>query len=344
MKHLDYSVVIATRNRPSALRLSIPRMLQQSREPAQLIVIDSSDDHTETLEAVREAVNGHPVSLVVRHSERGLTLQRNAGLQLVTNPVTFYPDDDSIWFPGTAEEILAVYERDEEGRIAAVCGGDSPNPPPDFLVTGSKTYSMRKSDRVLRGVAGKRIKLENRFVPDPARLVGRDYIRGCRIPEWFQERDVVPVEWMTGFRMSFRTEVIRSTGFNEAFKNYCLFEDIDASFKAWQLGMVAGARSARIFHYKSPERRAGGRRLGVEQVLNKAYVVASFTPVGHTARIATKRFAVYKILQYLAGARDAFGRERLKGAVAAARKLRPLLSVPPGDVERVYQRSISECF
>ena len=43
---LDFDVVIATRNRPQALELSIPLILGQSRQPKKLIVIDSSDDQT----------------------------------------------------------------------------------------------------------------------------------------------------------------------------------------------------------------------------------------------------------------------------------------------------------
>jgi hypothetical protein len=38
-------VVIATRNRPEALALTIPLILGQSRQPEKLIVIDSSNDH-----------------------------------------------------------------------------------------------------------------------------------------------------------------------------------------------------------------------------------------------------------------------------------------------------------
>ena len=57
MKRLDHSIVIATCNRPAALRLSIPRMLKQSRPPTQLIVIDSSDDHAAAVKAVIAASN-----------------------------------------------------------------------------------------------------------------------------------------------------------------------------------------------------------------------------------------------------------------------------------------------
>lgn len=133
-------------------------MLSQSRPPVQLIIIDSSDEHQATVETVVESTGVHPVDLTILQSEKGVTLERNLSLPLIDHPVVFFPDDDSIWFPGVASAILDDCEADLEKRIAAVCG----------------------------------------------------------------------VEWTAGFLMSFRTEVIRQVGFDEALSRYSLFEDIDA--------------------------------------------------------------------------------------------------------------------
>ncbi len=80
MNRLEYAIVIATRNRPAALRLSIPRMLSQSRPPSQLIVVDSSDDHAASIEAVKDGVGNHPVELNIRHTVPSSSAQRNLGL------------------------------------------------------------------------------------------------------------------------------------------------------------------------------------------------------------------------------------------------------------------------
>ena len=90
MKPLDYTTVIATRNRPEALLLSIPRMLNQSRPPSQLVVVDSSDDHSLCQDAVKKAVGDSGVDLTVIAGQRGLTLQRNQGLDLVKHPIVFF--------------------------------------------------------------------------------------------------------------------------------------------------------------------------------------------------------------------------------------------------------------
>jgi glycosyltransferase involved in cell wall biosynthesis len=343
MKPLDHSIVIATRNRPAALRLSIPRMLSQARPPSQLIVVDSSDDHPATVAAVKESVGDHSVELTILQSERGLTRQRNLGLNQVTTPVVFFPDDDSIWFPGVAEAQMEVYEKDEEERIAAVCAAESPTPPPAWQPGGPLAYQMRASHRFQQRIAATRSKIENVLFPDPAKLVGRSFWPAPgELPDWFMDYDVVLVEWMTGFRMSFRTSVIRKVGFDENFSRYSLFEDIDASFSAWKHGWVVGARRARVFHYRSPENRGQGRRLGAEQLLNKAYVVAKHTPLEHKARGKLRKFGRYKVLQYLLGARNQFGRERYEGAKAALAPLTNLSRHQGSELPSAYVASISE--
>lgn len=340
--NMDYTIVIATRNRPAALRLSIPRMLAQSRPPAQLIVIDSSDDHAATAAAVRESVGDHPVELIVRPSARGLTLQRNASLDLIRHPVVFFPDDDSIWFPGVAEAKMAVYELDPEEKIAAVCAAESSTPPPDWDQSVSPMYSMRRSHRIQQRVAVMRASLENLLVPDPARVAGRSFWPPFEaLPPWFTQKNVVLVEWMTGFRMSYRTKVIRQVRFDETFTRYSLFEDIDASFGAWKHGQVVGARCALVYHYRSPERRDNGRRLGVEQLLNKAYVVVKHTAIQHPARRRLVRFARYKAFQYRVAAVDQFGQDRYQGAKIALEAVARLAGARVEAAAEEYLRELA---
>ncbi|MBL6911122.1 MAG: glycosyltransferase, partial [Pirellulales bacterium] len=102
MTPLSYSIAIATRNRLDALKLSIPLMLNQSRPPSQLIVVDSSDNHEPVKELVQSLTDKTPLDTIVYHSPKGLTRQRNKALEYVTHPIVFFPDDDSIWFNNTA--------------------------------------------------------------------------------------------------------------------------------------------------------------------------------------------------------------------------------------------------
>ena len=339
---LNYSIVIATRNRPAALRLSIPRMLTQTRLPSQLIVVDSSDDHEAVVEVVKACVEGHLIDWMIINSERGVTRQRNIGLKHVAKPVVFFPDDDSIWFSDTAEAQMRVYERDTEKRISAVCAAESSTPPLDWeLSSAKKSYELRFSHRIHQRIGGYRTKLENRLFPDPAKLAGRkNWPDLTEIPCWFQTEDVVFVEYMTGFRMSFRTPVIQSVGFDEILSQYSLCEDIDASLGAWSQGWVVAARKARVFHYRAPERRENGNRYGVCHLLNKAYVVTKHTAVGDYSREKILPYSQYKIFLYALARGDEFSRERYLGAKNAFAGVIKLTSSPRESAGSCYENEL----
>jgi glycosyltransferase involved in cell wall biosynthesis len=339
---MSYTIVVATRNRLDALRLSIPRMLEQAYAPAQLIVVDSSDDHEPVAEFIRSATKGKDVAVETIHSARGLTLQRNVGLERVRHPLVFFPDDDSIWFPGVAEAIMAVYERDTAGAISAVCAYESLSPPPGFLKV-TANYTMSKVDRVKQPLILFRSRIEDRLFPDPGRVLARSLIANAHPPSWLKEANISLAGWMTGFRMTFRTEVARRIKFDENLTRYSLFEDRDASYGAWREGAVVATPAARVFHYRSPERRDSGRRMGATQLLNLAYIIAKHTPVGNTCRKHLLSFARYKCLLYFFAARDTFGRDRLSGARSALRELPAFVRTPPEKAAEVYTEALSKC-
>ena len=323
--HLEYDAVIATRNRPDALALSLPLLVGQTRPPRRLIVIDSSDDHAPVAAAVAKSVTGWNGDLVIEHSAKGLPLQRNRGLAHVTAPVVLFPDDDSLLYPDAAEQILAVYERDRDAAIAAVCALEAMEPPGDASA-GAFSYVVADAEtrkRRFRGVQGR---IERKFTwLKPAKILGRHLNARHAVPEWLGEVEARPVEYMTGFRMSFRTHAIRRTGFDEALRDYGLYEDIDASFSAGESGLVVAAWRSKIYHHRFPGARANGRALGMIEVLNMVYVILKHaTPerLGtRQAGLVRRRLAGFvplRVAADLVGVGSAFGRQRLIGAATAA--------------------------
>lgn len=323
--------------------MSVPAMVAQGVPPSQLIVVDSSDNHEPSRSVVQEALRSFSGRVDILHTPKGLTLQRNAGLKIVQHPIVFFPDDDSIWYPDVAEVKLSIYQRDSGGMISAVCGAESKISPVQLPKANSGAYKMRRSDRFKQILGHRRYQLENLIAPDPARLAGRNFIQKQPSPPWLADLNAVPVEWMTGFRMSFRTNAIRQVGFDENFRAYSLFEDIDASFAVWRSGVVVGARNARIFHFKSPERRDNGYRLGAEQILNKAYILAKHTPIGSLARGKMYRFARFKCFLYSLDLRDGFSRDRLRGAKQATGAIDEILSANPSEALVAYRSSMDRC-
>ena len=343
-RRLDFDVVIATRNRPEALALSIPLILGQSRRPQRLIVIDSSDDHARVAGTVAEAVAkaGWSGSVVVEHTGPGLTRQRNRGLAHVGAEIVFFPDDDSLFHPGTSEAIMRAYELDSEGRIAGVCSADAPEPPPGVLA--AQQYEMTSGHKFHARITRQRNRLERRFnALTPTMYVG-DLLRSRRPPpDWLKAENCVLVESMTGYRMSFRSAVARAVGFDETLGSYALNEDLDASFAAMRHGALVGARNARIYHHRFPSGRGDPYMLGLMRVLNRSYVTlkhvhdAGLAPAqAERARRLVRQFCRLKVLSCLPRLYRRGTRDELRGVRAALDGIRAMLDAPRADLPRIY--------
>lgn len=223
---LDYAVVVATRNRLDALRASVPLFLGQSRQPARLIIVDCSDKHDAVVDYLSEMEQNTSIPIeLIRADAANLPLQRNIGIQRVSEAVTMLPDDDSLWFPDTAERIMAIYEKDVTGLIGGVGGFESETSPLANSASPQKAYSLSNSVSATR----LRNRLEDRFVPQPFRSFGQECIRAVR-PRATRAGigDLTFVESITGFRMSYRTPLLRDLGFDPTMGSrvgYALGED-----------------------------------------------------------------------------------------------------------------------
>ena len=319
MAPVSYDVVMATRNRPEALRLSIPLILSQSRLPSQLIIVDSSDNPAPTAAVVGKYYGACPTDVKLLHSAQGTSLQRNIGLRLATSDVVFFPDDDLLVHPGALQSMLRIYELDRTGVIGGVCSAEAIKPPPGFLSDAPMSYQMSAFDRLKLRLGRPRNALENRLFPDPYLLHAHSQYSSRTIPEWLGAENAVLVEWMTGFRMSFRTELIRRCGFDETLGRYALHEDTDAGFQVMKTHLLVGARNAQIYHHKMPGARDSGRRIGGMNILNRAYIIAKHAEPSSSAVRNLQRYSMYKLFQYSMQMGSAYGRERLRGAVAAYR-------------------------
>ena len=343
MTETTYSAVIVTRNRAHALRLTIPLLLAQSRPPMEMVVIDSSDDHAEVAGLVAGMAADAAVPLRCVQSAPGMTHQRNVGLEQVSGDVVLYPDDDSLFFPGAMARVMAVYDRDAEGRIGGVGGAESFVPPPGVLGS-TGTYEMSRSDRIKARIARPRYALQNRIADDPLVIRARQMIAEMSLPDWLDEAGAKVVPYNTGFRMSFRRHVIEAVRFEEKLGRYALLEDIDAALGVLGTGhLLVAAEGAGVYHHKSPERRADGYAWGVIQLLNRAYVMARHHRGDPALIRATRAHGRLKIAQYALGLRSGFGRGRLAGALKGYAHQMPILRAAPDEVDAAYLSAREIC-
>ncbi len=341
---MDFDIVIATRNRHSSLELSLPLMLGQARLPGRLVIVDASDDFARTkelLQGIASRVSGN-FCLDLVQSEPGASRQRNLGLTRVGAPIVFFPDDDALWFPGFADAIMRIYERDAEGLIGAVGGTESDRPPPGLLpgVRAPTDGLNVKLPGIVEQLANT---LERKYFPDPLFAQARIFSRQKKTPEWLAEEEAVLTNTITGFRMSFRTELIRRTGFDETLSRYSLFEDHDACMGVLATHCLVDARRARVFHHRLPQKRADELELGVMHILNRAYILWKRRPSGFELESLLWRYAYYKTARYLLRAYSRSGRRRLRGAWRAARCVSSLRDTLPGDATKQYVSLRNAC-
>jgi GT2 family glycosyltransferase len=125
---LDYSVVVATYERADRLRDALASVRQQTRPPAQVIVVDSSDGRES--EAI---TNDSGLPAVYLRAERpSAAIQRNQGFREVKTHLVAFIDDDVVLAPDVFEKLCGVFESMPEtgGVSARMNGAEHPAPCP----------------------------------------------------------------------------------------------------------------------------------------------------------------------------------------------------------------------
>lgn len=117
---MTISVCIPTYNRPVQVGTLLNNLLEQHCLPDEVVIVDSSPDRA-TERVVSGFADRFP-ALVYRHSEKGLTLQRNRAIELATGDLVAFLDDDVLLEPEFLAAAERVFAADREGLIGGVTG------------------------------------------------------------------------------------------------------------------------------------------------------------------------------------------------------------------------------
>ncbi|TML79488.1 MAG: glycosyltransferase [Actinobacteria bacterium] len=234
-----FSLVIATRGRPKVLGETLASAARCDPRPSEVIVVDG--DGSGSAEPVARAAGAR-----YRRSAPGLTVQRNAGLDLAQGDVVVFVDDDTELHPRLFAALADAY-RD-----------------PDVLgVTGPVV------DRDLRRFGNMRSRWR-RLLPGGGRegsLTRYGYPR--RVQDETRERDV---EYMLGGLMTARRDAALQVRFDERLADYGLLEDEDFSYRLSRLGRIRFAPSASVVHRNVGAARKREREFNRMVVVNRAYL------------------------------------------------------------------------
>jgi GT2 family glycosyltransferase len=237
-----FSLVIATRGRPATLRETLRSAARCAPPPDETIVVDG-DEGRSAEPVAREAGTRYA------HSAPGLTVQRNAGLDLASGDVVVFVDDDT--------------ELDADLFAALARGYRDPE-----LVGATGPVH----DRDLRRFGNMRSRWR-RLVPGGGR---EGAFTRSGYPRWVQdptrERDV---EHMLGGLMSARREAAARVRFDERLTGYAYLEDEDFSYRLSRLGRIRFLPDAQVIHRNvgaETKLGAGAREFNRTVVVNRAYL------------------------------------------------------------------------
>ncbi len=246
----DSSFIIATRNRPNELIVTVRSLIDQTVLPRGLCIVDSSEE-TPARTEIEELCEKTGIALDYHHpAPKGLTIQRNVGIDRTGGDPVFLIDDDVYLAVDCHEEILKEYERwgPEVGGIRAT--NPKPARPPLISVAWRKLF----------GIGGWWPEASGRMKP------------GFWVEGISDSKGVRKIEYMTGWFMSFRREVFVHERFDEALSGYAHKEDVDMTYRVSRRYTLLQTPNARCEHFQTITDRLSSHQLMRMNLANQFYL------------------------------------------------------------------------
>ncbi len=250
------SVIICTRNRLDDFRSTLASLVQQTRLPDELVVVDSSD--TQALDEYLKSIR-LPVAVKYIHSKPGLTLQRNVGIRNSAGDILFFFDDDCELDVNYLAKVEAVFERDVQCEIGAV-GGRLEN------LFGNQPMTLKfRMERIVFGLIRSLFGLDD-YGSGRFRLSGMATFPHDSMKARY-------IDCLSGGLMAFRREVFQKVEFDENLTGYGLMEDWSISKSTLNAGYkIYYEPSAALVHKESPQNRLNYFRWAEMMVANYDYL------------------------------------------------------------------------
>jgi GT2 family glycosyltransferase len=280
MKKLACSVVICTRNRSMEVFSLLERLRRQTRLPEQVVVVDGSDSPIgESPPAVEEvsAWLSRGTTLVIVHTEPGLTRQKNVGARLATADIVLFLDDDGTPDAETIERLMTVFENHPEfdGGMGTV----------EPAINRPLLNLFRRFFQLTHNFGS------GRFLPSglASFLHGRDRFASTEV--------------LSGGFMALRKSILERHAFDEKLVGYSYMEDLDFSWRISREARLFFEPAAILHHpFKAPRGKVAGDRARMF-VRHHGYLFFKNIFPGYPFRLAAFAWSIlgYFILHSLRG-------------------------------------------
>lgn len=233
---LTTSLVIPTYNRPDELRVALGSVLQQTRLPDQLVIID--DGQMESVPYADELEDAGVRIAYQRKAIPDLPTSRNIGIGLSDCDLVLFLDDDVKLADNYIEELIRPLEEDEAQQVAGV-GARITN----YRDLRPAHRLRRLFDRIFL-VSGA---VEGRVLPSGFTT---NYGSTFDPPDSVYEVDV-----LSGGAAAWRRWVFEKFSFTENYRVHCAGEDQDFSYRVSRQYTLLFNPAATMEHYESPTMR-----------------------------------------------------------------------------------------
>jgi len=248
---LKTSVIIPTFNRPAGLINCIQSILAQSKKPDEVIIIDDSALPAPALQ--KECTERGIYYLYIKKEKPGLTESRNVGAKVAQGDIIFYFDDDVILSSEYIEEVLKVYEEDQEKSFGGVEGVMS------NITSLTAFQHLRKIFHMIFLTVGLK---EGKVLPSG--FVTDFGTKGVPL------KKVQEVDFFHGCAMSFRKEIFQEFSFDEKkYQGYGLGKDQDFSYRVSKKYKLIVTPRARVWHLESEKMRPYQERIGRNLMIHR---------------------------------------------------------------------------
>jgi GT2 family glycosyltransferase len=260
----------------------------QIPQPAQIVLVDASEDQATRSLCVDRPVSGLGAELVWLPAEiPGAASQRNKGVEGCRNGIIGFFDDDILFEPGCVKRLWEALQSDARlGGVNAMITNQRYEPP------------GRASRMIFRWMAGRReASYAGRVLGPAVNLLPEDRED---LPE------IVPVQWLNTTCTLYRRESLPDPPFLRNFTGYSLMEDLALSLTVGKHWKLANARTARIYHDSQPgSHKAEPIATSRMELVNRHYVMTKV--MGKRGLADHARLALWELFQLTSIAIDKRG-------------------------------------
>jgi glycosyltransferase involved in cell wall biosynthesis len=270
---MKFTLIICTYMRSQALLQLLQSVQKQTLYPDEILIIDGSTNH-ETEIALQENHFDKLSYFLVPPTHRGLTKQRNYGIERVGNDIEIvcFLDDDTVLESDYLEQLLSTYQIHPE---ALGVGGHIVNETKCEWVghnykakTGEYFFDGWKRKDGSRFLLRKRLGLDSDCPPGFSPL----FSHGRSVSFLPPSGKIYEVEQLMGGVSSFRKKVFRKLQFSSYFEGYGLYEDADFTLRVAKTGKLYVNTAAKLNHFHNQLGRPNQYQYGKMVVRNGWYV------------------------------------------------------------------------